>query len=516
MSAISLNWKIIGDGMTSKITRKLVLYFIIVILIFSLVSGILFLSLGRKSIEDSSTKYLEDRGQRIALFISNTLESESNEEKEMLERGNIKQDINGPHERIHMKNSPGKKYLKRLNELLETDIRIVSKDDKLIEVGVDKKPVEYNSLKSYEKDIVNKAFAGQVSHISESSIFDDSISVTVAAPIRLKGKIDSAILISENNPLPGDFMNTARNIFIISTIIGAILVAILAIFFANRFIRPLNKLSLTTKELTEGNYRISTYIDQNDEIGDLAYRIDELAQRLEAARIESESMGQMRDDFISSMSHELKTPVTVVKASLEALVSGVITDTKQVDEYHQIIYNEIGFLEKLINDLMELNILRNNKFQMNIEEINIIDVLNDSIRSQSLIAREKNVTIEKKYKDNILIFSGDYTRIRQLFITIINNAIKYSDKACIVKIKQENIGDKNIVSIENTGQVIDPQNLEHIFEAFYRDKNTTQKGFGLGLAIAKEIANHHNIDIEVYSSNNITRFDLIFAKNNMQ
>lgn len=500
--------------MNSKITRKLVLYFLTILLLFSLVSGVLFFLLGKKSIEESSTKYLEDRGKRIALFISNIMEENSIEESNRLNQNKSKSS-NGNNREYRPRKSLGNKYLKWVNELLETDIKIVSKSDKSIEVATGKKAIYYESLNKDDKKIVNNAFEGKISHVNKSSIWDNSIDLTLAAPVRNNGKIISVILIDEKNSLTHEFLETASKIFVMASIVGAILVALLAIIFANRFISPLKKLDKATDELIKGNYKVTSNIDQDDEIGNLASKLDNLAQRLEEARIQSESISQMKDDFISSMSHELKTPVTVLKASLEALNSGIISDPGQVDEYHHILFNEIGFLEKLINDLMELNILKNNKFQMNKEEINILEVLNDSIRSQSLLAREKNIVIEKEYKDSILMFNGDYTRIRQLFITIINNAIKYSNEGSNINIKETINSNIAVISVDNIGQSIEKSDIDHIFEPFYRDKKTDKKGFGLGLAIAKEIADKHNIKILVKRNNQKTIFELAFVINHM-
>lgn len=377
---------------------------------------------------------------------------------------------------------------------------------------MDKQAINYENLNISERNIVAKAFEGQISSTSESSFFDSESSLNVAAPIIINGEVASVLLLNESNRLPSEFLNSAKLIFLISTLIGGILVTSLAIYFANKFISSVNKLNQVTKKMTAGDYKITTGVSQDDEIGDLATCIDNLADRLEKARLETEAMDQMKDDFISSMSHELKTPVTVLKSSLEALKFGVVIKEDEVQEYYEILNEEIGILEKLINDLMDLNILKNNKFKINKEEVNIIDVLRDSIRSQSPLAREKNIEIKREFSDGYIEFMGDYTRLRQLLITIINNAIKYSEENSTIDIIEETTDYGFVISISNKGEELSEESISHIFEPFYRNKNTSKKGMGLGLAIAKEIANHHDIGIEVERQGKNTSFILKFKK----
>ncbi|NLM05783.1 MAG: HAMP domain-containing histidine kinase [Tissierellia bacterium] len=478
--------------MKSKITKKLIVYFLIVILAFSFISGFLFLNLSKKIVERSSLKNLSERGTRIASFISNSSEFSSEG-------------------RGRMGSGYRRNNIKLMNELLNTDIRIINKNGSQVFSGRDN-PVAFQDLDPKEKEIVERAFNGETSHTDKISLLNSDNYISLATPIKKDGQIIAALLLSENNFLESEFINSYLVIFVISTIIGAILVGLLAVFFANRFIEPLNKLNLATGKLIEGNYKISSGISQDDEIGDLAERLDTLAYRLETARLESDAIDKMRDDFISSMSHELKTPVTVLKSSLEALKEGVISNPSEVQEYHEVLFNEVGFLEKLINDLMDLNILKNSKFQMKMEEIDVINVLNDALRSQSLMAREKGISIEKNFTDDELPFVGDYTRIRQLFITLIDNGIKYSKENSNLVIEEKSDEDSFTCSIINFNSKIPEESLNHIFKPFYRDKNNNRKGFGLGLAIAKEIADAHNIKINVNSDDEKTEFIFIFKK----
>lgn len=501
--------------MTSRITRRLIIYFLLIILLFTVISGLLFINLGRRGIHDSAVSHAQERGERIATFIANILEANEDEEERPRRGRNPggnsggNQGGNPGGQRGQMNNAPSRNYIKWMNDLLDTDIRLVSRDNNEIVSAIDREIVEFSALSDLERSMVDQAFQGTLATSNQEA--NDSI-IYVAAPIEMNNEIVSVVLFEEDNNVQTEFLQSSLTIFLISMLVGSVLVAVLAVFFANRFISPLKKLSKTTEKLIEGNYVVNSNVNQKDEIGDLATNIDLLATRLEVARIQTEENNQMRDDLISNMSHELKTPVTVVKSSLEALKDGVVTDPQEVEDYHRILYKEMGFLEKLISDLMELNILRNSRLKMEKEELNLIDVLGDAVRGQALYAREEGVVIERDCEDTYAPFYGDYSKLRQLFITIINNGIKYGQEVGKVNIVEINKDHAYQISISNVGPTIDDETLDHLFQPFYRDKNTKEKGFGLGLAIAKEIADNHGISISVTSNNNLTTFTLDFPK----
>ncbi len=516
--------------MKSKITLRLIIYFLIVIILFSVVTGIIYIYAGQRNIEKMSINYTIDRAERLSKSIQSLLsdneimgqgnqnpdtadpESENGMElKEMKGRGRNNQSpmhaesgrMMGP----RRNNTPGRPLIKWLNDLLLADIRIVDLKQELIEVGLDKKPVSFEELNEKEREVVKAASKGESKAFSTSSFFKNMTKVLVATPIKDEDDNITAVLLLEDNldTLP-QFVKSATNLFLISMIIGIILMTILAIFFANRFIRPINAINSSTQKMIIGDYDIDSGVEQNDEIGALASNIETLAKRLEEARSESENLNQLKDDFISSMSHELKTPVTVIKSSLEALNTGVVDDPDSVKEYHEILFKESITLEKLISDLTDLNILRNKKYELKKEDVNLVEVLNDSVRSQALIASEKNIKIEKELLDTMLPIVGDYTKLRQMFVIVINNAIKYSLENSRILIRQIKENNQNLVSITNIGSEIPVELKDLIFEPFYRAKHKKVEGTGLGLTIAKEIANHHNIKIDVESKDSETTF----------
>jgi signal transduction histidine kinase len=203
-----------------------------------------------------------------------------------------------------------------------------------------------------------------------------------------------------------------------------------------------------------------------------------------------------RREFVANISHELRTPVTVIKGSLLTLINKVVDTPVQIDEYHRQMLNESVFLERLVNDLLDLAKLQNLDFEIKKEELIISDVISDVSRSIRQIAKNKGITVEVTNKNTDCVIFGDYDRIRQMLVIVLDNAVKFSHENGTVTIT---LKDKTL-TIQDNGIGISEEFLPHIFDKFYKERSEKNKtGTGLGLVIAKQIAERHNIEIEVKS-----------------
>ena len=249
--------------------------------------------------------------------------------------------------------------------------------------------------------------------------------------------------------------------------------------------------------LAGGDYSVKTGVHNKDEFGELASAIDILSDRLDLANRESDNLMKLRRDFVANISHELRTPVTVIRGSLEALRDEVVVDPEQVKNYYGQMLSESIFLQRLVDDLLDLSRLQNTGFKMEMHELSLCDVLNDVVRSARNIALEKHIEIQYEQDSSPCVVAGDYGRIRQMLMIILDNAIKFSSEDSIVSISLKN----KEVSIRDYGVGIPPEDLAYIFERFYKTKSEQNKnGTGLGLSIAKQIAERHNIKVSVNSN----------------
>jgi two-component system sensor histidine kinase ResE len=216
---------------------------------------------------------------------------------------------------------------------------------------------------------------------------------------------------------------------------------------------------------------------------------------------ESARLEQLRRDFVANVSHEFRTPLTVIRGSLEALVDGTVGKSEDIKRYQQRMLSETRVLERLVGDLLELSHLQSGKITINKEKIHIPSLLADVVKSQQTIAEKKGIKIEYLAKQENTPVMGDYDRLRQLFVIFLDNAIKYSPENTKVSVETSLLERKTLsIIIRDQGYGIAADELSHIWDRFYKVDNSRKgSGTGLGLAIAKHLIELHNGKVSVQS-----------------
>lgn len=485
--------------MKYRITQKLVLLITSLLLIFSVIMGLSFSVLFNRHMVDFHRDDMAKRAETIA----NTFSEYINSSNGTGGRGMGMSGMSGM--RGFMP------YLQVIDDIAMADVWIVDENEEFILMGRST-DINYRELPEGASDVIESAMEGKVSFSEVFSGVLGARTLTVGAPVPGSTEIQAVVLL--HAPIGGmeSVTLSGLRIFGISTLVALILSSMLAVFLSMKFVRPLKTMTAAASRLGDGDYTAKTHIQQNDEIGDLARTLDTLSERLEEASRESETLEQSRRDFISSISHELRTPVTVLRGSLEALKDKVIKDPIQVDEYHKQMLLEILALQRLVDDLLSLTKLQNPDFKMQMEDVNLSEVLSDVVRSMGTVAKEKEITIDYNNPFDFLSYYGDYGRIRQMIMAVMDNAVKFSRPSSRVIVKVSCKDDRCWVTVEDNGQGIVKEDLDRIFERFYRHKGAeTFTGTGLGLSIVKEIADRHGIEISVSSvPNERTAFSFTF------
>lgn len=212
---------------------------------------------------------------------------------------------------------------------------------------------------------------------------------------------------------------------------------------------------------------------------------------------------KIKTNFIANISHELKTPLTAIKAYTETMVNVPMTP-EEIKEFSETIYNQSLKLEGILNDLLDFSQLESHTLKIMKEPVNVCDVISDSITTVNYLASQYDVRIEFKC-DQDLEINCDRKRIEQVIINLLTNSIKFSDKdkeERIVKISAENGNGFVKIIVEDNGIGIHADKIDKIFDKFYRVDNDliySIPGTGLGLAIVKEIIEMHNGSISVES-----------------
>jgi signal transduction histidine kinase len=477
--------------MKNKIARKLIIYFSAALLIFTVVIGSIFMSLFKNNTIEIHKNDIERRALNIAETISELLEGSSFSGTQGGGMG-MGMGMGG----MYMQGSLGS-YLRNVDDIAMADVWIVDENLNLLTIGpMAQMHYTYSDMPEDADVVVKDVFDGSTTFSEGFSDMLRTPTLTVGTPIVSGNQIIGALLI--HSPVEGmnDAIFEGFKMLVMSIAIALVLSIVISVFLAMYFTKPLKKMKSTALVLAEGDYTAKTGIVQDDEIGELAATIDVLSERLDKASHESERLQKQRQDFITNISHELRTPVTVIRGSLEAICDGVVKDPDQVKEYNKQMLNESKGLERLVNDLLELSRLQNSDFKIEMHEINLCDVIRDAVRSASNMARKKNIIIDYAEDRDIFMIKGDYGRIRQMFMIVIDNAIKFSKESSIIYLNLKN----NTVEVRDTGIGISREDMPYIFNRYYRIKTEENKtGTGLGLTIAQQIANRHNVEMSAES-----------------
>lgn len=387
--------------------------------------------------------------------------------------------------------------IRDLSRISDGEIWIVDKNTRSILRSDKDNPPKYDAFPKDAGKILETVLSGETAVSRSFSSLLSTPSITVGAPIFDKnGEVKGALLLHGATSGLYAVQREAFILFAAALAFGFIITLIFSAVLAKMFVKPLKSMEEFAKNLAREQYYLRSGIKKEDEIGSLAKSLDLLASRLEEIQKEKNRLEKMRQDFLTGVSHELKTPITVLRGILEMLLAGLVkTDEQRENCFKQMEKNILG-LQRLVQDLFELSRLQNADFKTEKSELNLIDPLKDAIQSAKQIKSEKNISINITGKTCPIILLGDYGRLKQMFLTVLDNAVKFSPVGGEVTVNVENIGDLFEISIADQGEGIDKEILPYIFEKFHSQKSKkNDDGTGLGLAIAREIANRHDIKI---------------------
>ena len=406
-------------------------------------------------------------------------------------------------------------YLMLLSELEGTEIWSVANPTAAYPLGRDMATnLDEDTLTGEYVEVAQVAFNNQVEIRTQFSSYHECDIVTVGVPVQgINGEVAGAILLISPVETQKEVVNSSWYMIFMSGMVALMISFVIAIPFARNLVQPITSMRSTAMELAAGNYEAETGITRYDEIGELAVTIDFLADKLAENEIERKNMEQMRLDFFANVSHELRTPITVVRGYTESLVDGVVSDEERRQQYYNRMLSECQSMERLVGDLLLLSKMQNPDFLVEKEPVTLQQVFNDLKRTAGAIADEKNIEIVVSQPSTPCVMMADYVRLRQMFVVIVDNAIKFSEENSSIYITME--ADENIrVSIRDEGVGISEEELPNIFEKFYKSKlRQNAKGSGLGLAIARQICLKHDGTIQVESTvGEGTTFTFTFPK----
>lgn len=352
---------------------------------------------------------------------------------------------------------------------------------------------------SETRDILYQSDKYTVQKVYDSRLLDDYI--------ELWGTLDNGNFILIRTPIQGIKDNVhISNTFITYIGIVTLIIGIIAAFVLSSYIsRPIKQLSNIAERMSELDFDIKYDGKDKGEIGLLGKSMNNMSQKLEenisqlkTANLElqrdidkKEKLEKMRTDFLSNVSHELKTPIALIQGYAEGLKEGITDDPESMDFYCSVIMDEAAKMNNMVKRLLTLNQIEFGEDELVMERFDINELVKSVVNANELRATQKNLSITYDILDTPLYVWADEYKVEEVVTNYLSNAINHCCNENIIKIKVGQIDKDNVrVSVFNTGNNIPEADIEHIWEKFYKvDKARTREygGNGIGLSIVKAI-----------------------------
>ena len=295
----------------------------------------------------------------------------------------------------------------------------------------------------------------------------------------------------------GTTTSLIKNQLIYVTLLAILFSIVIAMFLSRRIAKPISDMTKNAKILADGNYDVEFTTTGIKEI-------DELANTLNYLEQEVSKTDEYRRDLMANVSHDLKTPLTMIKAYAEMIRDITLDNKEKTKENLNVIIDETDRLNILVNDILELSKLQNNQETLNIEKFDIVELISDILKRYQIIKETENYNLILESPQSIIV-KADKKRISQVIYNLINNAINYTGDDLKVTIRiTENKKDCKIYIID-TGKGIDEKDLPNIWNRYYKKEKNHKRnvvGTGLGLSIVKNILEQHNFKYGVNSIKN--------------
>ncbi len=375
---------------------------------------------------------------------------------------------------------------------------------------------------------INKNY-GRFTYIEQAYVYRDSITleknIVIVKPMLNK---DSIIFVVASEQPMIESLQVLKSYYVYVILIGVLISMLMSYIFSNFLTKPLIRMNRKAMNMAKLKFDDDDYIEvmTNDEIGSLAMSINTLSYTLKKSLNELQSandklvediedkkhMEKVRKEFISGVSHELKTPLGIIKGFAEGIKDGVAGD--KTEDYIDIILDEVDKMNSLVLDMLDLSKLQLETYKLEMERFNIVELANDvKDKFANQLKQKKLSMIVQCFENEVYVF-GDYRRIEQVLVNYCSNAIRHSYMGEIIEVIISNKNGRILVEVTNVGENISEKNIEKIWDRFYRVEESRTKddgGTGLGLAITKNILELHNSDFGVRNTENgvVFYFDLL-------
>jgi signal transduction histidine kinase len=313
--------------------------------------------------------------------------------------------------------------------------------------------------------------------------------------------------------------------------IAAIVLGCLAMFFVSRsYVKPIHEMAVAAKRMAQLDFDTKVQAHSKDEIGELGNSINSMSKELEATISELKTanakltkdieekiqIDEMRKEFLSHVSHELKTPIALIQGYAEGLKENISDDSESREFYCEVIMDEADRMNTMVKKLLALNELEFGTDKVNFERFDLIELMRNINASSDILLQQNQVHLHFDYEESLYVWADEFM-IEEVYTNYLTNAIHYANPEGNVRISLEEKGDLVRVSVYNEGPAIPEDELEKIWIKFYKvDKARTREygGSGIGLSIVAATMKQHGRDYGAYNKDKgvVFYFELELAK----
>lgn len=342
--------------------------------------------------------------------------------------------------------------------------------------------------------------------------------------IEMWGVLDNGYLFMLRSALEGirESVSISNHFLAYVGLVAILVSALLVVWLSNRVTKPILELAGISERMKHLDFEAKYKGKDRTEIAILGNNINELSEALEETISElrtannellkdierKDKVDEMRREFLSNVSHELKTPIALIQGYAEGLKEGVNDDQESREFYCDVIMDEASRMNALVKNLLTLNQLEAGNDIVNMERFDVTALVKNYIASADILIRQKEISVRMEDYDSIYVW-GDEFRVEEVFMNYFTNAINYAQNEKVIDIKITRADGKARVSVFNTGSPIPQESVEHLWEKFYKvDKARTREygGSGIGLSIVKAVMESMNQKYGIINYDNGVEF----------
>lgn len=329
------------------------------------------------------------------------------------------------------------------------------------------------------------------------SISKDQI-IIIGTPIYLSGEPTFALFLTSSIPEIRKAHTSINVIVLGSLLISATLASFMIFQFTRTMNRQIKDMNQAAKYLAKGDFDKLIRVDRDDELGELIDNFNHMAKELKALEI-------MKRNFISNLSHDLRSPLQSITGYTRAILDGTIEYSRQ-DRYLNIVLDESERLTKLVNDILDLSKMQSGHIDIHKRDFNVNQLLIHELDKFEARIIQKNIRLNIELEETKILAHADEDAIRRVVYNLLDNAVKFVDDNGMMEIKSEIKEDKFLIGIRNSGACLSEEDLAQIWTRFMKldaSRGQVKSSSGLGLAIVKELIKAQDEKIEAYSNEQI-------------